>query len=95
LPAKKNTPEIANIRNIKPYIDVLSPPSHKAFSDARGLLEFIKKLRDNADGKPVGFKLCVGDTNEFEDICKEMINTGIKPDFITVDGGEGGTERLH
>lgn len=91
LPAKKNTPEIANIRNIKPYIDVLSPPSHKAFSDARGLLEFIKKLRDNADGKPVGFKLCVGDTNEFEDICKEMINTGIKPDFITVDGGEGGT----
>lgn len=91
LPAKKNTPEIAKIRNIKPYVDVLSPPAHTAFSNAKGLLELLKKMRDQSGGKPVGFKLCVGNPNEFEDICKEMLNTGIKPDFITVDGGEGGT----
>lgn len=91
LPAKKNTPEIAKIRNIKPYTDVLSPPAHTQFHDARGLLKFIKTLRDHAEGKPVGFKLCVGNANEFEAICLEMINTGIKPDFITIDGGEGGT----
>ena len=91
LPAKKNTPEIAKIRNIKPYVDVMSPPAHTEFHDAQGLLEFIKRLREGADGKPVGFKLCIGNANEFEEICKEMINTGIRPDFITIDGGEGGT----
>lgn len=91
LPAKKNTPEIAKIRNIKPGVDVLSPPAHSQFHDAKGLLQFIKILRDNADGKPVGFKLCIGNADEFEDICLEMINTGIQPDFITIDGGEGGT----
>lgn len=91
LPAKKNTPEIAKIRNIKPGIDVLSPPAHSQFQDAKGLLHFIKLLRDHADGKPVGFKLCIGNADEFETICLEMINTGIQPDFITIDGGEGGT----
>lgn len=91
LPAKKNTPEIARIRNIKPYVDVLSPPAHTQFEDANGLLKFVKLLRDKADGKPVGFKLCMGEVSEFEEICKEMVNTGILPDFITIDGGEGGT----
>jgi glutamate synthase domain-containing protein 2 len=91
LPASKNTAEIAAIRHVEPHTDVLSPPGHTAFKDAEGLMHFIKQLRDLCGGKPVGFKLCVGKENEFEDICKAMITTGIKPDFITVDGGEGGT----
>lgn len=91
LPASKNTPEIAAIRGVKPYTDVLSPPSHTAFKNAEGLMNFIKQLRDLSGGKPVGFKLCIGKKSEFEDICKAMISTGIKPDFITIDGGEGGT----
>ncbi len=91
LPAIKNTKEIANIRHVKPHSDVLSPPSHSSFSDAKGLLEFIVQLRDLSGGKPVGFKLCVGKKQEFIDIAKAMVTTGIRPDFITVDGGEGGT----
>jgi len=91
LPAIKNTEEIAKIRHIKPNIDVLSPPSHSAFSNANEMMGFIKKLRDLSGGKPVGFKLCVGKKEEFTDICNAMIETGIRPDFITVDGGEGGT----
>ena len=91
LPASKNTPEIANIRHVKPHTDVLSPPSHTAFKDAEGLVYFIKQLRKLSDGKPIGFKICIGKKEEFTDICKAMISTGIKPDFITIDGGEGGT----
>lgn len=91
LPAAKNTPEIAAIRGIKPHIDVLSPPYHTAFSSAKGLMEFIKQLRELSEGKPVGFKLCIGDKEEFEELCIQMVETGIYPDFITVDGGEGGT----
>lgn len=91
LPAAKNTEEIAAIRGVEPHTTVASPPNHKAFSNAQGLLKFLKQLRDLSGGKPVGFKLCVGRTEEFEDICKAMLDTGIIPDFITVDGGEGGT----
>ncbi len=91
LPAIKNTPEIAKIRHIQPGTDVLSPPSHSAFSNAKEMMDFIKELRGLSEGKPIGFKLCVGKKEEFIDICKAMIETGIKPDFITVDGGEGGT----
>lgn len=91
LPAIKNTEEIANIRHVKPHTDVLSPPSHSAFSNAFEMLDFIELLRDLSGGKPVGFKLCVGKKQEFIDICKAMVKSGIKPDFITVDGGEGGT----
>lgn len=91
LPAKKNTEEIAEIRHVKPGIAVHSPPSHSEFSDAEGLLHFIKKLRDLSGGKPVGFKLCVGKKQEFIDICRAMLTTQILPDFIAVDGGEGGT----
>lgn len=91
LPAKKNTPEIAKIRNIEPYTDVHSPSSHSAFSNATELIYFIKKLRDLSGGKPVGFKLCIGRKDEFEDIVDAMLTTGIKPDFITLDGAEGGT----
>jgi glutamate synthase domain-containing protein 2 len=91
LPAKKNTEEISKIRNVEPGVDVLSPPYHKAFSTPKGLLEFIAQLRELSGGKPIGFKLCVGNKSEFLAICKAMILTGIRPDFITVDGGEGGT----
>lgn len=91
LPAKKATPEIAAIRNIEPFKDVISPPYHKAFSSPVELLHFIDKCRKLAEGKPVGFKLCVGRKYEFIAICKAMVETGIKPDFISVDGGEGGT----
>ena len=91
LPAVKNTEEIAKIRLVKPFIDILSPPYHTAFHNANGLLNFVKELRQLSEGKPVGFKLCVGDKAEFIDICKTMTKLGITPDFITVDGGEGGT----
>ena len=91
LPAIKNTEEIAKIRHVKPHTDVLSPPSHSAFSTPTEFMHFIKQLRELSEGKPVGFKLCIGKKQEFIDICKAMLATGIKPDFITVDGGEGGT----
>lgn len=91
LPASKNSEEIAAIRHIKPHTDVLSPPSHTTFSDAEGLLRFVQQLRELSDGKPIGFKLCIGKEKEFTDICEAMLTTGIQPDFITVDGGEGGT----
>ena len=91
LPAKKNTPEIAAIRLVKPGTTVFSPPFHSAFSTPIELLMFVKKLRTLSGGKPVGFKLCVGRKAEFLSICKAMVQLGIYPDFITVDGGEGGT----
>ncbi len=91
LPASKNTVEISEIRHIEPHVDVHSPPAHSAFSGPIEFMHFIKKLRDLSGGKPIGFKLCVGKKQEFIDICKAMLSTGIKPDFITVDGGEGGT----
>jgi glutamate synthase domain-containing protein 2 len=91
LPAKKNTPEIAAIRLVEPYTDVLSPPFHTAFKTPVEFMQFIKTLRDASGGKPVGFKLCVGRKSEFIAICKAMIKTNILPDFVTVDGGEGGT----
>ncbi len=91
LPAVKNNEEIAEIRGIKPHTVVLSPPGHSAFSDAEGLLRFVKQMRELSNGKPIGFKLCIGDKREFTEICEKMVETGIKPDFITVDGGEGGT----
>ncbi len=91
LPAAKVTPEIAAIRDVPLGQDVLSPPGHSAFSTPIELLEFVSELRRLCGGKPVGFKLCLGDMREFLSICKAMLKTGISPDFITVDGGEGGT----
>ncbi len=91
LPARKNTPEIAKIRGIEPGADVNSPPFHKAFSTPKGLLKVIQQMQKLSNGKPVGFKLCVGHYSEVFAICKAIIETGIKPDFIAVDGGEGGT----
>jgi glutamate synthase domain-containing protein 2 len=91
LPAAKNTPEIAAIRLVKPGTTVFSPPFHSAFSNPIELIFFIKKLRTLSGGKPVGFKLCVGRKSEFLSICKAMVQLNTYPDFITVDGGEGGT----
>lgn len=91
LPAAKVTDEIAKIRLVEKGKDVLSPPYHTAFGTPLELVAFIKKLRDLSGGKPIGFKLCIGQKNQFIAICKAMIKTEIMPDFITVDGGEGGT----
>ncbi len=91
LPAKKLTREIIEIRGVEPGKDVISPPAHSAFSTPTGLIQFVQQLRDASGGKPVGFKLCVGKQHEFLGIVKAMLATGITPDFITVDGAEGGT----
>lgn len=91
LPAAKVTQEIAEIRKVNLGEDVISPPAHTAFSTPRGLLLFVQKLRDLSGGKPVGFKFCLGRNKEFLSICKAMLDTDILPDFITVDGAEGGT----
>ncbi len=91
LPGVKNTEEIAAIRKVEPHTTVFSPPFHSSFSNSEEMMYFIKKLRDLSGGKPIGIKLCVGRKVEFVSICRAMIKTGIKPDFITVDGGEGGT----
>jgi glutamate synthase domain-containing protein 2 len=91
LPAKKNTPEIAAIRLVEPGTTVYSPPFHSAFGTPEEMVQFIKLLRDNSGGKPIGFKLCIGQKSEFIGICKAMVALNIYADFITVDGGEGGT----
>ena len=91
LPAAKVTAEIAEARLVPQGQDVFSPTYHKAFSTPLELCAFIARLRELSGGKPVGFKLCVGDPREFGGIVKAMLQTGIYADFIVVDGGEGGT----
>ncbi len=91
LPAEKVTKEIAKIRGVEMGKSVISPPGHSAFSTPLELLTFIERLRELSGGKPVGFKICIGKPREFMAICKAMHQSGITPDFITVDGGEGGT----
>jgi len=91
LPGAKVSSEIAEIRDVPIGKDVHSPPRHSTFSTPVELLEFVATLRKLSGGKPVGFKFCLGDKREFLGICKAMLKTGITPDFITVDGAEGGT----
>lgn len=91
LPASKITPEIAEARGIPLDIDCVSPSAHSAFSNPIEMMEFIGQLRDLSGGKPVGFKLCIGHRREFMCIVKAMLETEIVPDFIVVDGTEGGT----
>lgn len=91
LSGKKVTQEIADIRNVPLGQDVISPPAHTAFHDPESMLEFISKLRDLSGGKPVGIKLCVGYHQEFEELVQVMIRKNNYPDFIVVDGAEGGT----
>ncbi len=91
LPAAKVTREISEIRGVPMGQDCISPASHAVFSTPTGLLEFVARMRDLSGGKPAGFKLCIGHPWEFMAICKAMVETGITPDFIVVDGKEGGT----
>ena len=91
LPKAKITQEIANIRHISMTEDCVSPATNPECRTPVELLNFVKQLRDLSGGKPVGFKLCIGNPAEFLSLCKAMLETGITPDFITVDGAEGGT----
>ncbi|MGO4910510.1 FMN-binding glutamate synthase family protein [Pseudorhodobacter sp. W20_MBD10_FR17] len=91
LPASKITPEIAEARGVPMGVDCISPAAHSAFSTPIEMMEFIARLRDLSGGKPVGFKMCIGHRREFMCIVKAMLETGITPDFIVIDGKEGGT----
>lgn len=91
LPGAKVTAEIAATREVPIGQTIVSPPTHNAFSTPIGLIEFVGELRRLSGGKPVGFKLCIGSRREFLAICKAMIELESYPDFIIVDGSEGGT----
>ncbi|MBI3215951.1 MAG: FMN-binding glutamate synthase family protein [Mycobacterium sp.] len=91
LPGPKVSPEIAATRGVPVGRTVVSPPAHSAFTTPKEFMAFIATLRQLSGGKPVGFKLCIGARTEFLSICKGMLATGITPDFIIVDGSEGGT----
>jgi glutamate synthase domain-containing protein 2 len=91
LPMAKISEEIAQIRGVSMDEDCVSPPYHKAFSTPIEMMRFIAEMRQLSGGKPTGFKLCIGHPWEFLAICKAMLATGIYPDFIVVDGKEGGT----
>ncbi len=91
LPAIKNIQEIAQIRMVHPYTDILSPPVNPSADSPHALTMFIQKLRDLSGGKPVGIKLCIGNKKEFETLLQSFKQEKIFPDFITVDAAEGGT----
>ncbi|MCR6478619.1 FMN-binding glutamate synthase family protein [Variovorax sp. ZS18.2.2] len=91
LPAPKVTPEIAAARGVPVGVDCISPSSHSAFSTPTEMMHFVAKLRELSGGKPTGFKFCLGHPWEWFGIVKAMQATGITPDFIVVDGAEGGT----
>jgi glutamate synthase domain-containing protein 2 len=91
LPAAKVSPEIAAARGVPAGVDCISPSRHSAFSTPLEMVQFLATLRRLSGGKPVGFKLCIGHPWEFMAICKAMIHTGIRADFIVIDGKEGGT----
>jgi glutamate synthase domain-containing protein 2 len=91
LPGAKVSAEIAAARGVPQGIDCISPSSHSAFNSPIGLLRFVEQLRTLSGGKPTGFKLAIGHPWEFFGIVKAMLSTGITPDFIVIDGGEGGT----
>ena len=91
LPGPKVTPEIAAARGVPAWVDCVSPSSHGAFKTPIEMMHFIEKLRTLSGGKPTGFKLCIGHPWEWFAIAKAMVETGITPDFIVVDGAEGGT----
>jgi glutamate synthase domain-containing protein 2 len=91
LPGVKVSPEISAARGVPIGVDCISPSRHSAFSTPIELLQFVDRLRNLSGGKPVGFKLAVGHPWEWFGIAKAMVETGILPDFIVVDGGEGGT----
>ncbi|MFZ3360985.1 MAG: FMN-binding glutamate synthase family protein [Xanthobacteraceae bacterium] len=91
LPGAKVSPEIAAARGVPVGVDCISPSRHSAFSSPVEMMQFIATMRRLSGGKPAGFKLCIGHPWEFLAICKAMLETNIYPDFIVVDGKEGGT----
>jgi glutamate synthase domain-containing protein 2 len=91
LPGAKVSPEIAAARGVPQGIDCISPARHSAFATPVEMMRFIATLRELSNGKPVGFKLCIGHPWEFMAICKAMLETGIRADFVVIDGKEGGT----
>ncbi len=91
LPAGKVTPEIAEARGVPLGVDCVSPAAHSAFGSPIELLQWMESLSVLSGGKPVGLKLCVGHPWEFFALAKAMLHTGLYPDFIVVDGAEGGT----
>jgi len=91
LPGPKVTPEIAEARGVAAWVDCISPARHSAFDTPVEMMHFIERLRTLSGGKPTGFKLCIGHPWEWFAIAKAMLVTGITPDFIVVDGAEGGT----
>ncbi len=91
LPGRKVTAEIAAARAVPVGVDCVSPAAHSAFSTPMEMMGFIRRLRELSGGKPVGFKLCIGHKVEFMAICKAMLDSGVTPDFIVIDGKEGGT----
>lgn len=91
LPAEKITQEIAEIRHVGFGHDVISPPTHSSFSNPIECMQFVQQCRELSGGKPVGLKLCIGYPDEFMALVKGMVETKIYPDFITIDGAEGGT----
>jgi glutamate synthase domain-containing protein 2 len=91
LPGAKVSPEIAAARGVRPGVDCISPALHSAFTTPIEMMHFIAQLRELSNGKPIGFKLCIGHPWEFMAICKAMLETGILADFVVIDGTEGGT----
>ncbi|MEV4613162.1 FMN-binding glutamate synthase family protein [Kitasatospora sp. NPDC049258] len=91
LPGAKVTAEIAQVRGVPQGRTVLSPPYHQVFATPRELVLFVARMRELAGGKPTGFKLCLGSRRQFLAVCKAMVDEGVTPDFIVVDGAEGGT----
>lgn len=90
LPAYKNTPEVANIRGVEPGVEIVSPSAHSAWTNATGKVMFIGRMQEVSE-KPVGLKMCLGDPMEFVEFALKMKELDTYPDYIQVDGGEGGT----
>jgi glutamate synthase domain-containing protein 2 len=95
LPAKKNTEEIAKFRNVEKGQEILSPPHHSSFGNHTEMISFIEKLRQLSTGKPIGIKLCIGQKDEFEQMVKTFAEKRNYPDFIAIDGAEGGSGAAH
>ncbi len=91
LPAAKNTLEISQIRGVAPYTDIISPACHSAFRTPDEMVDFVQRLRELSGGKPIGLKICIGSFQEFRELCEAMVRKKNYPDYIAVDGSEGGT----
>ncbi len=95
LPAKKNTEEIAKFRHVEKGTEILSPPYHSAFGNDEQMISFVEKLRKLSNGKPIGIKLCIGQKDEVEKMIRGFAEKQNYPDFISIDGAEGGSGAAH